>query len=111
MHRKADRAAGESRDPALTTDVGITTTMASNDTTPENSGDNPISPLPHALAIDEAIERRLEAFDFVPREIRDAAWAIAASVQRLSATGALAVVAFVARVAEAELLSRDTPLQ
>jgi hypothetical protein len=77
---------------------------ADNNSTPGIPGGNPLrSPLPNALELDEAIERRLAAFDAIPVEVRRAAWTVAAAMQRLSAIGALEVILCVGRVAERQL--------
>ena len=58
--------------------------MGCDDPTHGISGDNPRSPLPNALELDDAIERDLLAFDLVPMEVRRAAGVIAMLVQRLA---------------------------
>jgi hypothetical protein len=76
--------------------------MASNDMTPGIPGGNPpVSPLPGAGALDEAIERHLAQFDAVPPEVRRTAWILAELVQRLTPAGVLQVLGF------AHLVARD----
>ena len=75
---------------------------ADNDTTPGISGGNPpLSPLPGAGALDEAIERHLAEFDAVPVEVRRIAWILAGLVQKLTPAGVLQVLGF------AHLVARD----
>jgi hypothetical protein len=59
------------------------------------------SPLPGALELDEAIERRLAEFDAVPFDVRRTAWILAALVQKLTPAGVLQVLGF------AHLVARD----
>jgi hypothetical protein len=59
----------------------------------------PRSPLPNALELDESIAARLAEYDHIPREVRAAAWAIAALVLKMSAAGALRVLGFAHNVA------------